>query len=297
MKEHIPYVYRLTDKLTGMRYIGSRYAKVCCPEDLGVEYFTTSKTVNPLFRADPDRFEKQIIVTGTKEYVIKVEHDLIELYDAVMSDEFYNRTNAKAIHPDDIASGNKKLHSKRNENGKSIVGVLSAAKCHADKDECGKSKVAVKNMTALHNRNRNNEGKSLIALNALKYVDRSLDENGKMIIAVKAAKKLHSVKDENGKSMVMVKLHSEKDERGKSLNSVKAAGVIHSTKDEQGRSITAMKGHLQRDENGKSLLALRTIAVARNVIWKCLECGKEAMAGPLGMHQKYSGHTGKKKVL
>ena len=30
---------------------------------------------------NPARFEKQIIVTGTREYVIKVEHYLIELYE------------------------------------------------------------------------------------------------------------------------------------------------------------------------------------------------------------------------
>jgi hypothetical protein len=61
-----------------------------------------------LFRAEPERFEKQIVVTGTAEYVIKVEYDLIELYDAVMADEFYNRANAKGIHPDDMKSGGLK---------------------------------------------------------------------------------------------------------------------------------------------------------------------------------------------
>jgi hypothetical protein len=106
-RSHVPYVYRLTDKINGKRYIGSRYARVCEPADLGVKYFTTSKAVEPLFKADPDRFETQIIVTGTIDYVIKVEKDLIEFYDAVMSEDFYNRTNAGAIHPDDISRGGK----------------------------------------------------------------------------------------------------------------------------------------------------------------------------------------------
>lgn len=294
---HTPYVYRLTDLENGKRYIGSRYAKGCSPEDLGVKYFTSSKTVSKLFLKNPGRFEKQILVTGSVDYVIKVEKTMIDLYDAVLSDEFYNRTSGKAIHPDDIIRGNQILHAEKDGNGKSVVAVASAVKCHAIRDENGKSKVAVKNMTALHDRNRNEEGKSTIALNGLACVDRSLDENGKMKAAVNAAKKLHSVKNESGKSMVMVKLHAEKDERGKSMNSVRASQISHAKKDEQGRSLQAMAGHNERDENGKSILASRTIGIARTVRWRCLECGKEALAGPLGMHHKHSGHTGKERVV
>lgn len=155
---HTPYVYRLTDKLTGRRYIGCRYAKGCAPIDLGVDYFTTSKTVNPLFKAAPDRFEKQIIVTGTSDYVIKVEKQLIDLYDAVMSDDFYNRANAKAIHPDD--NGGKKGGARCSELGliqalgRSGAGGRATAKTgklkdaskklHSVKDENGKSVVAVR---------------------------------------------------------------------------------------------------------------------------------------------------------
>ncbi len=120
---HTPYVYRLTDSVNGKRYIGSRYAKVCNPSDLGVSYFTSCNEVKSLFKADSARFEKQIIVTGTREYVIKVEHDLIVLYDAVLSEEFYNRTNQKAIHPDDINRGMVTLHSKKDERGKSLHSV------------------------------------------------------------------------------------------------------------------------------------------------------------------------------
>ena len=120
---HNPYVYRLTDKVNGKRYIGSRYAKVCDPSDLGVSYFTSRPEVANLYRADPSRFEKQIIVVGEKNYVIKVESDLIDLYDAVKSDEFYNRTNNKAIHPEDAKKGTDKLHSEKDENGKSLHAI------------------------------------------------------------------------------------------------------------------------------------------------------------------------------
>ena len=120
---HIPYVYRLTDKVTGKRYIGSRYAKVCDPSDLGVTYFTSRPEVKTMFKFDPDRFKKQIMVTGTKEYVIEVEKTLIDLYDAVKSDDFYNRTNNKAIHVDDAARGRVKTHSEKDGSGKSLHAV------------------------------------------------------------------------------------------------------------------------------------------------------------------------------
>ena len=104
-----PYVYRLTDKQNGKRYIGVRYAKGCAPEELGVSYFTTSRHVEPLFKTDPHRFEKQIVVVGGKEFVIRVEKSLIDLHDAVTSDDFYNRTNNRAIHPEDVIRGRKKM--------------------------------------------------------------------------------------------------------------------------------------------------------------------------------------------
>ena len=105
MKQHTPYVYRLTDKITLRRYIGSRYARNCDPSDLGVTYFTSSKIVRKLFKSDPERFEKQIITTGNCDYVLRVEKFLIDAYDAVASEDFYNRTNNRAIHPDDSRKG------------------------------------------------------------------------------------------------------------------------------------------------------------------------------------------------
>lgn len=157
---HIPYVYRLTDKTNGKRYIGSRYGKVCNPADLGITYFTSSKTVSKLFRENPERFEKQIVVTGTTEYVIKVEFDLIQLYDAVLSEEFYNRTNGKGIHPDDARENGKRVGRRMAESGfiqelgrsgaggraTAGMGYLkeAAKKLHSVKDENGKSVIAVR---------------------------------------------------------------------------------------------------------------------------------------------------------
>ena len=89
----LPYVYRLKDLLTGKRYIGCRVAEGCYPEELGASYFTSSEAVEPLFSTNPDRFEKQIIVTGDPEYVYKVETSLLKFYSAAESDEFYNMHN------------------------------------------------------------------------------------------------------------------------------------------------------------------------------------------------------------
>ena len=128
MKPHIPYVYRLTDLETGKRYIGSRYAKVCEPTDLGITYFTSSKTVAPLFRENPERFEKQIIATGTVDYVINVEKSLIDLYGAVLSEDFYNRTNSVAFHPEDSLRGGLIMASRTSARMKSNHPMRDPAK-------------------------------------------------------------------------------------------------------------------------------------------------------------------------
>jgi len=48
MKEYIPYVYLIKNKTTNLKYLGVRYAKDCHPDDLWVEYFTSSKLVKKL---------------------------------------------------------------------------------------------------------------------------------------------------------------------------------------------------------------------------------------------------------
>jgi len=104
---HTPYVYRLIDRENDKRYIGSRYARVCDPSDLGVTYFTSSKAVSKLFRENPERFEKQIIVMGDAAYVRRVERSLLKACGAVLSDEFYNRHDTEIGHPDDCSLGGK----------------------------------------------------------------------------------------------------------------------------------------------------------------------------------------------
>jgi hypothetical protein len=134
----IPYVYRLTDRQTGIRYIGSRFAKGCSPDDLGVSYFTSSKRVAPLMKSDPARFDKQIIATGDADFVIRVEHSLLKFYDAAASEKFYNRAVGKAIHPDDIRAGALKEHAKRSPE----LYRLIAKKMHAKTTKEHRSRLA-----------------------------------------------------------------------------------------------------------------------------------------------------------
>lgn len=103
-----PYVYELTDNVNGMKYIGCRYAKGCDPLDLGVTYFTSRPEVRNLWLADTSRFSKKIIAVGNVEYVRDLEHNLIVQCDAVASDQYYNRSSRKIVHPDDLIRSGKK---------------------------------------------------------------------------------------------------------------------------------------------------------------------------------------------
>jgi len=93
---HIPYVYEITDRITGKKYIGSRYARKCEPEDLGVSYFTSSKIVHPMFKINPERFIRKIILIGDAVYVRYIEETLIDITDAVKLELYYNEANPKS---------------------------------------------------------------------------------------------------------------------------------------------------------------------------------------------------------
>jgi hypothetical protein len=71
----LPYVYILTHKETGQFYIGARWAnKVPSSIDLGVNYFTSSKYVKPIF----DQFECEIVAEFFfKEEAYKFEQQMI----------------------------------------------------------------------------------------------------------------------------------------------------------------------------------------------------------------------------
>jgi hypothetical protein len=132
MKHSTPYVYLLKDLETGKRYFGCRFAVGCDPSDLGVSYFTSSSTVAPLFSADPARFEKKILAVGSTDYVIELEKKLIDEHCAVLSDEFYNRTSGRAVHPDDRLAGAFKEHAKRSPELYASIAAKMHSKTTAD---------------------------------------------------------------------------------------------------------------------------------------------------------------------
>lgn len=79
----LAYVYEITDTITGKWYVGSRTAKGCCPEELGVRYFTSSRAVSPMYRLEPSRFKSKIIIQSEDtEYIIKVESSMLKFRNA-----------------------------------------------------------------------------------------------------------------------------------------------------------------------------------------------------------------------
>lgn len=90
-----PYLYRLTEKSTGRWYVGSRTSEFskANPSDLGVTYFTSSKTVSKLFKSDPSNFKREILLIGSVAYVVEMESALLRLLDAKNDDLSFNQHN------------------------------------------------------------------------------------------------------------------------------------------------------------------------------------------------------------
>ena len=90
----LPFVYELLDTVTGKWYVGCRTAKGCHPSDLGVRYFTSSRLVSSIYKANPSRFISKILVSSTdSEYVVKVESDILTFRKAKDSSCSYNMWN------------------------------------------------------------------------------------------------------------------------------------------------------------------------------------------------------------
>lgn len=91
-----PYVYELIDKQTGMWYVGSQNGRYARPENLGTNYFSCSRLVEPLFRAEPERFEKRILLVGPQDYVVEMEAAILRQRDARNDPRSYNMANGDA---------------------------------------------------------------------------------------------------------------------------------------------------------------------------------------------------------
>jgi len=83
------YVVRVIDQ--GRRYIGMRVARGCRLDDLGTRYFTSSKTVKPIWKSSPANIliESRIACKSNHDAIL-LEKRMIEEADAVKSDEYLN---------------------------------------------------------------------------------------------------------------------------------------------------------------------------------------------------------------
>jgi hypothetical protein len=101
------YLYRWTEKTTGMWYIGSRYAKDCHPND---GYICSSKTVKPMIMSNPDQWSKQILVIGTPTDIRALEANYLLSLSAAPDCKSYNKHNGnKNFHTCGIARSEKQI--------------------------------------------------------------------------------------------------------------------------------------------------------------------------------------------
>lgn len=84
----LAYVYRISDKLSGEFYIGSRYANVnlgLTPEqDLGIVYFTSGK-LSSRFKCNPDQFDIQILFRSNE--AVNQPYDVVYWYEQLLIQE------------------------------------------------------------------------------------------------------------------------------------------------------------------------------------------------------------------
>lgn len=93
MSIYIPYTYRITSKTTGQHYYGARWGKNCCPADLWVSYFTSSKYVKELIDLHgKEDFVVEIRKTfDTDEKTIKWESTVLKRLNVTNNDFWLNR--------------------------------------------------------------------------------------------------------------------------------------------------------------------------------------------------------------
>ena len=91
MKKSIAFLYRWTQKSTGMWYEGSRSAKGCHPED---GYICSSVTVKPMIVENLNDWYREILVIGEPAYIRKLETLRLTYLDAKNDPMSYNESNA-----------------------------------------------------------------------------------------------------------------------------------------------------------------------------------------------------------
>lgn len=102
----LPYTYLVTEKLTGLKYYGVRYANIKLhytpSEDLGLHYFSSSKSLKYNFKEHPENFEYKIHYTfDTVEEALDYESRfLTHVYKKA---DWLNKTNNRAFEESKIS--------------------------------------------------------------------------------------------------------------------------------------------------------------------------------------------------
>jgi hypothetical protein len=96
-----PYVYRIGWSMTGMNYVGVRYAKDCHPDDLFVTYFTSSAYVADYIKEHgmPDIIEVRKTFT-TEDRVDRArlhEHKVLRRMKVTTRNDYLNKTDCIAF--------------------------------------------------------------------------------------------------------------------------------------------------------------------------------------------------------
>lgn len=90
-----PYTYLITHKETKIRYYGVRYANGCSPNDLWVDYFTSSKIVQDIIQTEgPEAFSYEIRkVHKSAADALLWEHKVLRRLNAASKSNWYNQSN------------------------------------------------------------------------------------------------------------------------------------------------------------------------------------------------------------
>lgn len=104
----IPYTYLIGWTKRDKYYYGVRYATNCQPEDLWTTYFTSSKTVKEFVQENgqPDIVEVRKTFDNRNDAILW-ESKVLRRLNAVEDDRWINRTDNRAIHPDDCSKAMK----------------------------------------------------------------------------------------------------------------------------------------------------------------------------------------------
>jgi hypothetical protein len=169
--DRTPFTYLVTEKSTGKRYYGSRYAKNCHPSDLGNKYFTSSKEINELVdKYGVSWFAWEIrLICKTVEQTRNLETKILCKIGAAQRNDWFNKSNGNKSFlllsqtPESLAKGvatkkakgiinpntpenRKQAWKTRRKNGKDIVSENTISKQLETKRKNGTMNVMTKDV-------------------------------------------------------------------------------------------------------------------------------------------------------